>query len=576
MEVDFEEETLYRPVHRRVRRIFQAGLWAQYKMSPHQVQFHAKMNRLQIDNQLDDCIFPTVLAPVPIPKSVAADTVPKPFTEASIILRKNEHSSVQQFKYFKVLIQEFHIKLDQSFINALIELFSQAAPSENKKIELFQQDQKVMKMDLKELAAITSSQESKNFYDILHFSPLKVHISFSMQGGSSSDDPKKPTPIHSDFLNLLLQSVGVTLTEIQDVVFRLAFFEKQHVFITQRQLTNEAISHYTAQAIKQMYVLILGLDVIGNPFGLVMGLGKGVEDFFYEPFQGAVQGPEEFAEGLALGIKSLFGHAVGGAAGAVSRITGTLGKGIAALTMDEDYQRKRREALNRRPANLQEGLARSGKGLVMGVFDGVTGVFVKPFEGAKQQGVEGFFKGVGKGVVGLVTRPTSGVIDFASGSLDAVKRVAELSEEVHRLRPPRYFQQDGVVKPYNRYEAEGNTLLKELEKGKFAVTDYYIAHVIVTQDGRAIFLVTDKRLIMISKGEIFGQWNCEWNYTWDELKENPTEIPNKGLQILLKKTKKKTFGLFGGNLSSKIVEIKDPGVLKWLLAKIDIAMKRNM
>lgn len=57
-----------------------------------------------------------------------------------------------------------------------------------------------------------------------------------------------------------------------------------------------------------------------------------------------------------------------------------------------------------------------------GVVDGVTGVFTKPFEGARDEGVEGFFKGLGKGAVGLVARPTAGVVDFASGSLDAVKR----------------------------------------------------------------------------------------------------------------------------------------------------------
>lgn len=49
----------------------------------------------------------------------------------------------------------------------------------------------------------------------------------------------------------------------------------------------------------------------------------------------------------------------------MSRITGALGKGIATLTMDENYQKKRREALNKRPADLKEGLARGGKGLVM-------------------------------------------------------------------------------------------------------------------------------------------------------------------------------------------------------------------
>ena len=86
-----------------------------------------------------------------------------------------------------------------------------------------------------------------------------------------------------------------------------------------------------------MYVLVLGLDVLGNPFGLVRGLAEGLEDLFYEPYQvtwvstnnktklliwaleinvtlfsqGAIQGPEEFAEGLALGVRSLLGHAVG-------------------------------------------------------------------------------------------------------------------------------------------------------------------------------------------------------------------------------------------------------------------------
>lgn len=58
-------------------------------------------------------------------------------------------------------------------------------------------------------------------------------------------------------------------------------------------------------------MLVLGLDVIGNPVGLLLGISEGVTDLFYEPFQGAIQGPEEFAEGLALGVKSLFGHAIG-------------------------------------------------------------------------------------------------------------------------------------------------------------------------------------------------------------------------------------------------------------------------
>lgn len=55
----------------------------------------------------------------------------------------------------------------------------------------------------------------------------------------------------------------------------------------------------------------------------------------------------------------------GGVTGAVSRITGTLGKTLAALTLDEEFQKRRREALYRPPSGITEGLVRGGTSLVM-------------------------------------------------------------------------------------------------------------------------------------------------------------------------------------------------------------------
>ena len=51
-----------------------------------------------------------------------------------------------------------------------------------------------------------------------------------------------------------------------------------------------------------------------------------------------MEGPSEFAEGLAIGVRSVFSGVVGGAAGTVSKITGALGKGLASLTFDEKFQ----------------------------------------------------------------------------------------------------------------------------------------------------------------------------------------------------------------------------------------------
>ena len=66
---------------------------------------------------------------------------------------------------------------------------------------------------------------------------------------------------------------------------RLGFFERKGQFYNQPQLVMEIAKHYTNQGIKQLYVLVLGLDVIGNPFGFVRGVSTGVKDFFYEPYQ---------------------------------------------------------------------------------------------------------------------------------------------------------------------------------------------------------------------------------------------------------------------------------------------------
>ena len=57
-----------------------------------------------------------------------------------------------------------------------------------------------------------------------------------------------------------------------------------------------------------------------------------------------------------------------------------------------------------------------------GFVDGITAVVKKPIQGAKQDGASGFFKGLGKGFIGLVTRPTGGIVDFTSTSFDLIKR----------------------------------------------------------------------------------------------------------------------------------------------------------
>lgn len=60
----------------------------------------------------------------------------KPFIEVSIVERIMEHSKVRQYKYYKMLIQEFHVKVDMGLIDALMGMFPQQMPTEQEAVSI--------------------------------------------------------------------------------------------------------------------------------------------------------------------------------------------------------------------------------------------------------------------------------------------------------------------------------------------------------------------------------------------------------------------------------------------------------
>lgn len=65
---------------------------------------------------------------------------------------------------------------------------------------------------------------------------------------------------------------------------------------------------------------------------------------------------------------------------------------------------------------------------LLGIIGGLTSVITSTVEGVKTEGgVSGFISGLGKGLVGTVTKPVAGALDFASETAQAVRDTATLS-----------------------------------------------------------------------------------------------------------------------------------------------------
>jgi vacuolar protein sorting-associated protein 13A/C len=219
-------------------------------------------------------------------------------------------------------------------------------------------------------------------------------------------------------------------------------------------LLQPIIRFYVGQGIREAYKVLFSIEILGNPVKLLSGVKDGVKDFFYEPAMGLVSSPKDFGTGLAKGTGSLLKKVTGGVFEAAGKITGSVGKGVASMTLDQQFM-KEREALNKeKVTGMAGGLVKGAKSLGKGIWSGITGIVVDPFQGARRGGVAGFFKGLGKGLTGVVTKTVSGALDFATNTFQGLNATVQsvgggAGDPNGRRRMPRFITPGGALQPYS-------------------------------------------------------------------------------------------------------------------------------
>ncbi|XP_052241928.1 intermembrane lipid transfer protein VPS13A-like isoform X2 [Dreissena polymorpha] len=566
-EADLSKMQMLKPYMGALRRNYNPGMWLNFRKSRHHVSLHARIQRIQLDNQLPDAYFPTVLYPCPIPVYILRKKGQKPFMEFGMMRRTVPENNVDTFRYVKFLVQEFNIKIDKGFILSLYDVFAHLLPESSSESSQLQSDLMFTQKSLQEVSMVmVHSNKDKMYFEFLKLSPLKFNVSFSLNGAAHMSQENRPT-IVSDVVDFFLGSVGATFTEMKDVQLKMAYLEVTGQSLSWLQLSGLIQAHYTHQFIQQAYVLILGLDVLGNPFGLIRDFTQGFGDLFYEPFLDTVQGSDEFSESLMRGVQSMLGNTVGGTAGSIARVTGSVGSALAALSLDKNYKIKRRAAMQQRPSNLPLSLALAGRGFVMGVCLGLSGVILDPVRGAQEEGVEGFFKGIGKGIMGLLTKPTGGVFDMVSMAFDGMQRAAELEASVvHRMRKPRFINMYMGLRPYSVYQAVGANLLLNVNKGQYAGTDTYWAHAQLSPGDRAdVLLITTRHILLLQRHRCWGGWDVEWEVKLESIMGVPAVT---GTRLIIKvKQDEHSMNVFAGG--EQEISCDDSDLLLWLQQRIE-------
>jgi len=75
-----------------------------------------------------------------------------------------------------------------------------------------------------------------------------------------------------------------------------------------------------------------------------------------------------------------------------------------------------------RISGIQSGLRAAGSAFAFGVYDGVTGLVLQPYNGARDNGARGLVQGVGKGIGGFVLKDIAAVIGPLGYTLKGVHK----------------------------------------------------------------------------------------------------------------------------------------------------------
>ena len=302
---------------------------------------------------------------------------------------------------------------------------------------------------------------------------------------------------------------GVVKSIVVDALLRLdgaslafAGVSLQNHIATGQQLVSILTAHYLASLRQNVPALVGSMSALGNPAGLVRGLGDGVSDFVLEPVKGFQRSVQEMdashlVDGVARGTLSLARHTVGGFADSAAALAETFSKNMAVLTLDRRYAQKRDRGENLRELNdlnVAQGLGSGVQKLARGFVEGVTGVVKAPIRGAEKKGLEGFAKGVGKGLLGLLVKPIIGISDGFTDVMIGVKGAMDGAVNVPVLtqtRPRRaLYGRERAIRIYNMADAAASALMMRTR----LAGELYMSHVDM---GDRVALFSVKRVLML-------------------------------------------------------------------------------
>jgi hypothetical protein len=422
-----------------------------------------KVRHLQIDScDPDPDLFPVILCPLSEFKESPQNSEKSNYLEFQVemvnsfkVSRSGEMTpSIKIIQNFDLVLQKTQLKLNEETILKLVHLGNLFKILKSSTSSL--QDSISPSYSKLETPASKASSQSKWYFRFIKLGVMQFTLTFQRSSKPSKSKESKK-------LFRVLKAVGGAFINISNSKLNFNEIIIINSFQTLSNFRSLLVKNYARQGMVQIYKIFGSIDIIGNPLSLIETLGTGVFQFMTEPAKGLLGGPKAFVVGLGKGVRSLVTSVIKGSFESASKITGGLYNVLKSATG---------ETASVQPLDSGDIGKNAVTGLKEGandIFQGIAGVVVKPFKGAKSRGAKGFASGLLSGTVGLIVSPFKLVLKLGNVITSTIASTASLVAEgkIHtfgRARFPRHWTSKVAIEAYNEGFAQAQAFLYSFEE----------------------------------------------------------------------------------------------------------------
>ena len=226
-----------------------------------------------------------------------------------------------------------------------------------------------------------------------------------------------------------------------DSPFRFSRFELCDVTSNWSEVSQVITARYVSAVFMHVGWLLGSLELIGSPGTFLQSVGRGLRDLVSLPYEGLTRSPGLFILGIGHGTASFLRELSSGALNSVTGLASSVSRNMERLSMDPDHasyqEKKRRDS----PAtHFTGGLASGVSSFGLSLMSAVAGIVEQPMQSFQQ--LEGspstlgatrsILAGVGKGLIGVVTKPVGGAMELVSQTGQGIIHGTGLARRIER------------------------------------------------------------------------------------------------------------------------------------------------